>query len=1380
MKKHLLLASLTMLLTIGLFAQKSWVSYTSDTPELPQVVVEEQNDSKVVLDITISGMYVSNIENEGRIFQRLELLEEKTTKEVGFPELPMLNAVIGIPGSSLAKVNILEMETMELDNYLVYPFQEPSTDNPGGKPEGFSIDIDFYNADKTYPGNQIFLDQPGIWRDVKISGLHVIPFQYNASSKKLEVITHLRLEVEFYGVDTELALNRSKEVSPLYYTMYQSKVLNFAALGYTKSYKSSDDIKYLIITNTEALDLIQPLVDWKNQQGFRVEVKTMETGFDTPEDFKDYIDQLHDSDGLEYVLMVGDAYPYGGNNGQPGDVPMYWWAPSGEDPSYSDSWYTCLDGPDDHYADLAIGRFVYDTPGELELQIQKTMDHYLNPDTETNWAENSILIAHMEQYPGKYTQCCEEIRTYPYPLQVPIFEPAYGGAGYTNNQVVDYVNANSCGIFNYRGHGSQTELWEWCPQGSFTATHVNQLTNEDRLFVFFDVCCDNMDIVGYNGNCLCESFMKSPVASVAVNGAIIPSYTIPNHDYDKEMYKAVFEDGIYNIGYITNFANITVLNDHGDLGRSNVRTYLWLGDASLEPWTLQPADLTVSHNEQLFLGLDNFSVSVLGNDGPVENAMVCVANEDLSVYGVAYTDASGYAEVLFDEPVQNPGAAMVTVSAHNHIPYQSEIPVIPQEGPYVIRESFTLNDATGGNNDGLMDYGESILLSLAVKNVGITVANNVVVTLSTDDPYITFTDNTEAYGSIDPDEVVEITNGFAFDVANDIPDGHYVLVDVTANGDSDATWVSSFSVEGHAPYLELGEIIISDPFGNNNGKIDPGETVDVIITIENNGTSEAFEVLGELTTSDPYVTIVEGSADYGDIEGENSEQQTFVITADAETPAGHIAEFDFEMEADLGIMATGSFTEVIGQIPVLILDLDPNSSSAPGMENAIAASGVAFETVSTFPDDLNLYSSIFVCLGIYSTNHVLSSSEGQALADYLNNGGALYMEGGDTWYYDASTAVHSMFGINATSDGSGDMGTVQGQTGTFTEGMSFNYSGENNWMDHIEATGSAFKILQNQSPSYGTGVAYDAGNYKTIGASHEFGGLDDGSSPSTKQELMMKYLVFFGIMQGDMVVAFEADETELCEGSSVQFTDNSVGNITSWEWEFEGGDPATSTEQNPVVAYNSEGSFDVTLTVSDGSSTLSQTYYNYIEVNSYPGIPDKPEGEDQVCTNIAEQTVYETVGASNAATYIWMIEPEAAGSISGMGLTGTVEWTPNWEGTALISVKGVNTECGEGDFSEALEVMCSICTGIKALNEPESLQIYPNPTSGMLTIQFHENLGVEEIVVTNMLNEIMVRLDATTMTSTQVDLNLGNLSKGIYFVRIKTADSERIEKIIIQ
>jgi PKD repeat protein len=1290
----------------------------------------------------------------------------------------MISYVIGIPGNRLVKAEVIQQETVRLQNYLVYPFQTPTTDNPGGQNKQFVIDQRYYSQPNIYPASQVYMDKPGIWRDVKIAGLHVVPFSYNTATKELEVTTSITIEITFYGSDPQFAFNPAKQVSPLFYKMYEGSILNFESLGYTKSLLSNDDIKYLVITNTEAVETIQPLVDWKNQQGFRVQVRTMEAGFNTPQNFKDFITSLYNSDGLEYILMVGDAYPNGGNGGGSNDVPMFWWAPSGEDASYSDSWYTCMNGPDDHYADLAIGRIVYDDLDELGLQIQKTMDHYFNPDNATNWAENSILIAHMEEYPGKYTQCCEEIRLYPYPLQTPIFEQAYGGAGYTNTQVVNYVNANSCGIFNYRGHGSATELWEWCPQGSFTAQHVNQLTNEDRLFVFFDVCCDNMDIVAYAGDCLCESFMKSPVASVAANGAIIPSYTIPNHDYDKEMYKAVFEEGIYNIGYITNFANITVLNVHGNLGRSNVRTYLWLGDASLEPWTLQPANLTVTHDAQLFLGLSDFSVNVLGTGGPVEGALVCVSNADQTIYGIAETDASGFAQVVFDQPVQNPGTAKVTVTAHNHLPYQAEIPVIPQSGPYVVKEAYSLNDITGGNGDGLMDYGESILLSLSVKNVGIAQAVNVAVTLSTEDSYITFTDSTHVYGNIGPGEIVMATDAFAFEVANDIPDGHFVLVNVVATGTSDDTWTSSFSIGGHAPVLELGEVTISDPSGNNNGKIDPGETVNIMITAENSGSSGAVNLVGELSCADPYLTINSSQYNYGNVPGGGNATGSFSVTAAANTPAGHMVNLNFNLTADLGVTGSGTFQVVIGQIPVLIIDLDGNHNSAPAMEDALQTLGISFESVTSLPTDLNLYSSIFLCLGIYSDNHVLSSAEGQLFADYLNNGGSLYMEGGDTWAYDSPTPVHAMFNIDGQADGSGDMSQVLGQAGTFTEGMSFTYNGDNNWMDHLGPLSTAILIFQNQSPVYGTGVAYDGGTYKTIGTSHEFGGLVEGASPSTKEELMSQYLEFLGIPTS-LQAAFTSSTIEPCVQEIVYFFDQSTGDAISWSWTFEGGSPGTSVNQNPLVVYFNPGMFDVTLTVSDGVDTSSLAMTNYITATSYPGIPGTPTGDTYVCTNFVTTTDYITSGASNAESYIWVLDPSAAGTVTGTGTTATVTWTPNWEGIATIKVKGTNDPCGAGDFSESLSITCSICTGVAENTDQPVIKVFPNPSEGNFTVKFYNNPGHTEITVMNILNKSVYSCELEATKGKTLNIDLGGIVEGVYFMRIRSGSHEIIEKLMI-
>ncbi|MDE6108694.1 MAG: PKD domain-containing protein, partial [Muribaculaceae bacterium] len=72
----------------------------------------------------------------------------------------------------------------------------------------------------------------------------------------------------------------------------------------------------------------------------------------------------------------------------------------------------------------------------------------------------------------------------------------------------------------------------------------------------------------------------------------------------------------------------------------------------------------------------------------------------------------------------------------------------------------------------------------------------------------------------------------------------------------------------------------------------------------------------------------------------------------------------------------------------------------------------------------------------------------------------------------------------------------------------------------------------------------------------------------------------------------------VAEGATVHFNDMSEG-ATSWLWTFEGGNPATSAEQNPAVTYASAGSYSVSLTVTDASgATATATRNAYVQVKA--------------------------------------------------------------------------------------------------------------------------------------------------------------------------------------
>jgi PKD repeat protein len=71
-----------------------------------------------------------------------------------------------------------------------------------------------------------------------------------------------------------------------------------------------------------------------------------------------------------------------------------------------------------------------------------------------------------------------------------------------------------------------------------------------------------------------------------------------------------------------------------------------------------------------------------------------------------------------------------------------------------------------------------------------------------------------------------------------------------------------------------------------------------------------------------------------------------------------------------------------------------------------------------------------------------------------------------------------------------------------------------------------------------------------------------------------------------LIANFTPSETKIKVGETVTFTDATIGDPTSWSWEFEGGTPATSTEQNPTVTFNVNKPVTISLTATralDGS-----------------------------------------------------------------------------------------------------------------------------------------------------------------------------------------------------
>ena len=264
------------------------------------------------------------------------------------------------------------------------------------------------------------------------------------------------------------------------------------------------------------------------------------------------------------------------------------------------------------------------------------------------------------------------------------------------------------------------------------------------------------------------------------------------------------------------------------------------------------------------------------------------------IFTTGNTDANGKAYLdIFSETQET---LKVTVRGGNVIPFLGSLNVVQPTGPYIIRETYIFDDNAGGNGNGLLDYGESILMSLTVKNVGTQTANNVNVTLGTLNPYVTFTDNLNNYGNIAAGQSILATNAFAFTVANNLPDQQNVVINVAATSGA-SSWNSNISVIGQAPLLAMGTLIISDPTGNNNGRLDPGEAVTLTVPVYNSGHNLSPSALAILASVSPFITINTANSLLGQIAAGGSANAVFNITCSPSAPIGQSVDLAITVNA---------------------------------------------------------------------------------------------------------------------------------------------------------------------------------------------------------------------------------------------------------------------------------------------------------------------------------------------------------------------------------------------------------------------------------------------------------------------------------------------------
>jgi len=237
---------------------------------------------------------------------------------------------------------------------------------------------------------------------------------------------------------------------------------------------------------------------------------------------------------------------------------------------------------------------------------------------------------------------------------------------------------------------------------------------------------------------------------------------------------------------------------------------------------------------------------------------------------------------------------------------------------------------------------------------------------------------------------------------------------------------------------------------------------------------------------------------------------------------------------------------------------------------------------------------------------------------------------------------------------------------------------------------------------------------------------------------------------------FSSDITEICGSGSVSFSDNSTGTILSWNWTFEGGDPETSTEQNPVVSYSTAGNYDVTLTV-NGVDGDTYTVENYISVFEIPDVTQEVFANACIFWD-----PYELIGGS----------PEG-GTYSGPGVTDNMfDAEVAGLGTHTITYTYVSDNGCENYVEEQLFV--DVCAGVDEYKN-NVIRVYPNPASKVVNISSRSDIN--SVRIYNYTGQLM---ESSDVSNTDYLFNIEDYTSGIYSIIIETKKGIVSKKLIIQ
>ncbi len=459
----------------------------------------------------------------------------------------------------------------------------------------------------------------------------------------------------------------------------------------------------------------------------------------------------------------------------------------------------------------------------------------------------------------------------------------------------------------------------------------------------------------------------------------------------------------------------------------------------------------------------------------------------------------------------NEDGVLELFSEDEHISYDLDVLLTDKKGISAKKSLFFADDLIvdiqfHDNNDTIIEYGETLWGDLILRNISSASISNLSIINEIDDPYIEILDDSHSISTISPGQMKFIENAFRYKVSHEIPDSYTICFEIRATDES-ISWERNINKNIKAPKLVSKNIEIVD---GDNQRLDSGESCQLKLFLQNNGHASTGNMYVKLLPLDPYIEVhgLPG-VEMGPVDPGKSIPLYFDITADANIPNGYFIELEVEMNDQKGVTTRDTIKIMVGRMPVLILDLDPNNLSGPSLRKSLEDLGVPYQYNMGFPEnDLSENQLVFLCLGKLFANHVLSWQQGSLLSDFLSDGGNLYMEGMVTWQ-DEWTPVHGMFSLGIVEQPS-MFENIKGADSTFAEGMEFANTADPAFaFYYLNPSPPAYTLFTDTVNHYPCGVAYETSDYKTIASIFEFGSLVDSSF--SKTDLMSKLLDFFEV-----------------------------------------------------------------------------------------------------------------------------------------------------------------------------------------------------------------------------------------------------------------------------